>query len=226
MSTWLPHIVRAGECLSELAYRRATSAKAVWTHPKNAELRAARPNPEVLAPGDLIWLPAEPSQSAFDVWPGMTLNAFATIPTRTIAIRLIDEDGTPVANEGFRVAGGKALPPAMTDEAGHALFEVPLTTREAVLILPSRHMQLVVKPGRLDPLCTLAGAVGRLQNLGYGAHDLDALSSAEREEYATFVLAWFQREQGLPATGTLDEATRAALSSRGGNDGTWEATGP
>jgi N-acetylmuramoyl-L-alanine amidase len=226
MSTWLPHVVRRGECLSDLAYRRATSPELVWTHPKNAELKAARPNPEVLAPGDLIWLPQEPARSAFDVWPGATVNAFATIPSRTLSVRLIDDHGAPLVHESFSVVGGKASPPAMTDGAGQALFEVPLTAKEAVLSLSSRAIRLVVRPGRLDPLCTLTGAVGRLQNLGYGVLEIDGLSSSERDEYATFLLAWFQRDQALPATGTLDEATRAALSTIAGDDGTWAETGP
>jgi len=198
----------------------------VWTHPKNAELKAARPNPEVLAPGDLIWLPREPAQSVFDVWPGSTVNAFATIPSQTLCVRLIDDDGAPVAHESFSVVGGKAHPPAITDEAGRALFEVPLTAKDALLSLPSRDVRLLVKPGRLDPLCTVTGVVGRLQNLGYGLLELDVLSSSERDEYATFLLAWFQRDQGLPATGTLDEATKAALSTIAGDDGTWAETGP
>lgn len=226
MSAWLPHVVRPGECLSEMAYRRACSAATVWTHVKNAELKALRPNPEVLAPGDVIWLPKGPSARALDVWPGMTLNAFATIPSRTLTVRLIHDDGTPLAHEAFEVVGGRAPPPATTDEAGHAVFEVPMTTKEASLILPARALRLVVKPGRLDPISTLEGAVGRLHNLGYGGHDLDRLSPAEWDEYVPFLLAWFQREQGLPPTGILDDATKAALSSRGGDDGRWEVSGP
>lgn len=221
---WLPRVVRSGECLSELAYRHGTRAETVWLHPKNAELKASRLNPEVLSPGDVVWLPREPARRGFDVSPGMALNAFATIPPRTIAVRLIHEDGEPLANEPFSVVGGKARPPGMTDETGCASFEVPVTGREALVTLPTRGVQLVVRPGKLRPLSTIEGAVGRLQNMGYGVHELDHLSCEQRDEYATFLFAWFQRDRGLPVTGTLDETTRSTLSRVSGDDGTWQAS--
>lgn len=54
----MEHVVRQGECLSAIAKRYGfASYRIIYDHPDNAELRRARPNPNLLFPGDVIVIP-------------------------------------------------------------------------------------------------------------------------------------------------------------------------
>ena len=58
--TMRPYVVRQGDYLTGLADRHGFDPKQVWEDQRNAELRAERPSPEVLAPGDIVFLPEHP----------------------------------------------------------------------------------------------------------------------------------------------------------------------
>src|SRR5262245_13433434 len=52
------HIVIQGEHLSSIARKYGfTSYKTIWDHGKNAELKKERQNPNVLFPGDELFIP-------------------------------------------------------------------------------------------------------------------------------------------------------------------------
>jgi hypothetical protein len=52
------HIVRNGENLTVIANKyRYSEWKTIYNHPQNAEFRRKRPNPNVIVPGDVIYIP-------------------------------------------------------------------------------------------------------------------------------------------------------------------------
>src|SRR5260221_607385 len=51
------YVVKEGDCLASLAYARGLYWRSVWSHPRNAALKKARKNPNVLLPGDRVHLP-------------------------------------------------------------------------------------------------------------------------------------------------------------------------
>jgi N-acetylmuramoyl-L-alanine amidase len=51
------HTVTQGECISSIAERYGLFWETVWNHPNNAELRQQRENPNVLRPGDVVFVP-------------------------------------------------------------------------------------------------------------------------------------------------------------------------
>jgi hypothetical protein len=214
---WVPYVVRKGDTVSRLAYRRRTTVKEVWGHPKNAELAALRKNPDVLCPADLLWLPPEDAPLAASVSPGGEVTVRAAIPTFTLRIALHDDDGKPLAGAAFEVDGGEVLPPGKTDGDGVAVFKTWVTTRSVVLRLPDRGLEFPVAIGGLDPAATRSGAVGRLRNLGL-YFDEDRGPEAE-DSYFRSVLFQFQEKHGLEETGELDEPTQAKLAELGGEDG-------
>ena len=65
-------MVRQGDYLSKLAFTMGVDADATWNHSGNDELRAKRPNPEMLHPGDILSLP-EPVAAPIRVSPGASL---------------------------------------------------------------------------------------------------------------------------------------------------------
>lgn len=201
-----PYVIRQGDYLSQLAFQHGFDADAVWNAPDNEALRRARPNRELLAPGDLLQIPVAPiEEPALEI--GASNRYVARVPTVRVTLELGDEDRA-LANEPYRVEGLGRPISGQSDGSGHVEIEVPVTTREVHVALPGRGMVIPVQVGHLDPVETLNGVRQRLQHLGH--YDLGG-RPAEPEDDAV-ALRRFQRDRQLPATGELDDATRRALS--------------
>jgi hypothetical protein len=220
-SDWVPHIVRRSETLGALAYRHRTTVAKIWNDDKNADLKAKRKNPNVLAPGDLLWLPPrEITPSPIHISPGGTVTVSANIPRHTVKVKLHDDADKPLASVPFEVDGGLVEPDAKTDGDGVATFETWVTTKAVTLRLPSLSRELTVLVGALDPLATKSGFVGRLRNLGL--YCKEARDPEAEAIYFRAVLLEFQEKYELKQTGELDQPTQDKLAELAGDDGTWE----
>lgn len=200
------HVVRQGECLYSIAARYGTTASALHDHPKNAELKQSRPDPSVLAPGDLVWVPSDPPPK-LSISSGGThrFKAPATIATE---IQLQHVPGHPVADKPYQLRVGAAIYRGRTTSEGVVKVKAPIHAGGGDLtIWPSgtenegSPVHIEVAFGGLDPISEPSGVIGRLENLGYRA--ADDLPGA---------LSGFQATHGLPVTGQLDDATRDALT--------------
>jgi hypothetical protein len=51
------YTVRSGDCMSSLAFDRGFIWETLWNHPKNADLKSKRRDPNILLEGDVVWIP-------------------------------------------------------------------------------------------------------------------------------------------------------------------------
>ena len=51
------HTVVQGECLSSIAAKAGFTVDALWNLPENAQLKSTRKDPNVLYPGDVVFVP-------------------------------------------------------------------------------------------------------------------------------------------------------------------------
>lgn len=59
------HIVQKGECLSGIAWEHGfTNWRKIYDHPNNAQFRAERPNPDLIYPGDTLFIPEREAKHA------------------------------------------------------------------------------------------------------------------------------------------------------------------
>ncbi len=208
------YVVRQGDYLSRIAHALGVDARVIWDHPRNAALRAARPNPEILHPGDVLHVPAP--EGGRPVRPGTSNRYRGAPPTVPLRLRLRDDAGAALAGAPFVVRGADAEIRGTTDGDGVARFEVPVTARRVSLELCDLGRTYVVSVGEMDPVSEPSGVWKRLRHLGYlgsrhigpgGAHG-GPLSRA---------LHRFQVDAGLEGTGRIDQATRDALVAAHGS---------
>jgi hypothetical protein len=205
---WMPYVVQQGDHVEKLAFLRGVTAEEVWSHPKNAELKAKRKSMHQLLPGDVLSLPDAP-MDWLSLDQGTTNSYVARVPLKDFELIVRGKDG-PLSGAPYVIAGlphreGEPAPRGTTDGSGSVKFEAPVTTREVTVILPRHHIEYVMRIGDMDPHDEPSGAMQRLKNLGFLARDAHAGEDISR------AIALFQLQVGLPVTGALDGATQPAL---------------
>ena len=202
----IPYVVATGDFLAALALRHGFDAEAVWSHEKNADLRALRGTPDILQAGDILCFPRAPRPGPHVQARGS--NAYrvreATAPV-TLSLR---QGQALLANEPCLVHGPGAPQHLTTDGRGVLTFRAPLLIATVTLEVPRLSIVRLLRVGHLDPLASASGVRQRLRNLGFAPIDPIALQAPEELAAA---IKRFQKAQGIRVTGQLDEATRDAL---------------
>lgn len=205
------HVVKDGECMTAIAAAHGfPDHEAIYDHPDNAELKAQRPSPNVLAPGDVVSVPARDAQGV-----SVPVNAahrfVLTRPAKELRIVLRDAMGEPLADEPYTLElEGEPPREGRTDGGGVVREPVPLRARRATLLVRARALALrlgALRPLRHAPSDGIRGLQARLHNLGHrlGAED------GELGPRTRAAIAMFQHEHGLAIDGEPSDAVLDAL---------------
>lgn len=174
-----PYIIRQGDHLSSVAYRCGFDADAVWNDPKNAQLRQVRPDPNILDPGDVLYIPDQDAPPVMKSLTTGSTNAFVSdAPTVTLTQQFIGPDATTYASRAYTIQELDQLTGLATDENGFARFPVPVTLATATLVFTDTGELWALRIGEMDPINTPLGIFKRLQNLGYLGLDVQFDSSS------------------------------------------------
>ncbi len=205
-----PYVVKQGDYLRRLAHERGFQPDVVWEHAANKDLRERRDNPEILAPGDILYVPA-PDALAHPIEPASVNRYRAKRERAPVNLKLMN--GTaPLANARCRVIGAAAAPiDASTDGDGMLSLEAPLHVPSLRLEFADAGLTFTVKLGHIDPITEVSGVRQRLTNLGFAGLDGDDFDDGWDDPRVIYSLKVFQREQGLDVTGEMSDATRDAL---------------
>ena len=211
-----PHLVRQGEHLALLALRMGFDADKVWKAAENKSLRDAGRLPEILAAGDVLFVPSEPDGPKLKVKPKTTNSYTATIPKVSVTLTLLDETRKPFASKSYTVYGAGEPIEDTTDGNGNAKLTLPVDVTEVTLELDDSGHRFHIRVGHLDPLETPSGAMQRLVHLGYLSSARLHLDAIEDLIVRNAIMA-FQRAQAIDVTGIVDAATQSALKSAHGS---------
>jgi hypothetical protein len=142
-----PWVTKQGDFILHLANTFGFDADTVWQDPSNAQLRAIRPNPNLLAPGDVLSIPDPPTQPPpmTSLTPGST-NRFVAPdpPTMTLTHKFVGFDATTYASKAYTVQELDQLTGLQSDENGVVTFQAPVTLKTATVSSPRQE-----NPGRL-----------------------------------------------------------------------------
>lgn len=204
------HSVKQGEHISALAHQyNFFDYHLIWDDSANADLKAARDNPFVLYPGDVITIPdkQERTVSAADA----TIHTFqVTQPKLMLRIVIKDYFSDPIANAACVLEVEGVTKTETTTDAGVIEREIAATDTKGRLVIMDS--DIAVQIGNLDPVDTETGQVARLNNLGYAAGplgdvDADLLNSAVEEFQCDHNI----RDGSGKVTGVYDARTQAKL---------------
>ena len=208
MGSGRSYTCRQGDCISSIAARFGLPGKLIWEHPDNAELKQLRGDPNVLLPGDKVFVP-EPGQRPVSAQTGGSHSFTFTAPRTRLKVRL-QAGGAPRKNKAYTLVldDGTTLT-GTTDADGLLDAQIPARAREATVRIEVPGLgteSLVLRLGHLDPVTEVSGVQQRLCNLGFHCE-----ASGVLDEDTRAALALFQEAQGLEPTGKLDDGARDAI---------------
>ena len=208
------YVVQQGECLASIAYENGLLPDTLWNHPKNASLKAGRKDPNILMPGDRVYIPEVREREESCATDGTYIFQLSQ-PTEMLRVVLLDSDGNPRKSLQYTIKL-KGSKPKSGRTGADGVVKVPIlpNTREAELVVQSdlgeETYELYL--GAIDPPTTLTGIQARLNNLGYFCGEVDGLMGP----LTAGALQRFQKNQNLTANGKLDGNTRDALVKQHG----------
>jgi N-acetylmuramoyl-L-alanine amidase len=205
------HVVQPGECLASIASQYGfADYKAIYEHPDNADFKKARPNPNLVFPGDPISIPDKQVKKV-DAAQRQHHKFKVKIPKKMLRLILKDHAGKPLANKPCVLSVGGEDRKLTTDGDGKITQPVRVDFTDATLAIGGRVLRL--RFGNLNPIAEtpdggVSGVKGRLKNLGYNVAD----AQGDADDATVAALALFQSENSLEPTGMLDDTTAKKLA--------------
>ena len=210
------HTVVQGEHLSSIARKYGlASYKTIWDHAQNAELKKQRQNPNVILPGDRLFIPDREEREESG---GTEKRHRFQVKTEKLTLRLVLEDlyGKPIANASCELRVENDVFELTTSGQGKIEQDIKPTDERAFLTIkdpqtPVNEMQIPIMIGHLDPVEEVSGQKARLNNLGYFAGPLEGKSDEENQARFLSAIEEFQCDHGLLVDGKCGPQTQAKL---------------
>jgi len=202
------HTVEQGECLSSIARRYGLTWKILWDNSHNAELRKKREDPNVLMPGDQVYV-REMKQRTTSKGDKAT-HSFKRkgVPTK-LRLRLMRDDKSR-ANERYVLTVDGTSTTGTLDGNGQLEGVIPCDARSGNVVVGDDVDGYPLDLGALDPVGEATGLQGRLNNLGFYCGEVDGIVGPRtRTAIRQFQVA--HASEGLRATGNADDKTKALL---------------
>ena len=207
------YTVVQGECVESIAFESGFFWQTIWNHPRNAAIKQARGSPNVLLPGDRLYIP-EIRLKTVDR-PTDKKHRFVR-KCMTSKLRLcLKQVGEPRRKQPYYlVIDGKPCK-GKTDGDGCIEVVIPPNAKSGKLVIGDHlwnRQILVLELGAMDPITDIAGVQKRLQNLGFVCEP-----SGEMDELTSGAIAAFQKSEDLEPTGEINQQTIEKLKERYGS---------
>lgn len=196
--------VKQGDCISSVAFEKGFFPATIWDHPNNKELKDKRKDPNVLLPGDSLFVPDKRINEVSK--PTNEVHKFRIKNTpKLLRVQFIDLE-TPVANMDFEFEIDGVLKTGKTDNEGWINEYIDPSARKGQLTFADgSKFELLL--GNLDPVDEISGIQGRLWRLGLFEGKIDGKLTDETKA----AIALFQTSCDLEATGEPDQSTKDEL---------------
>ena len=209
------HEVKQGECLSSIAKQYGfRDWKVIYDDPNNKDFKKARPDPNVIAPGDMIFIPdKKDATKKVSISTEQKHKFKVTLPKTLLRIVVKDDEEKPIAGKPYALVLGKETRKGATkgDGSVEEKVDVGVTKGELTIWLDKAdegdHLFWNIAIGHLDPVDEVAGVQARLNNLGFFCGQPDGRVG----RHTIAALKGFQQAAGLKTTGKPDDDTKKKL---------------
>ena len=206
-------IVQDGDCMSSIAVDTGFAWQTLWNLPENSDLKARRKNPNVLFPGDRVYIP----DLRLKNYSAATDNRYKlrrkSIPSR-LKIQCL-QYGKPLRNKPYRLTlqGDSRDFRGNTDGDGKINIAISPKAEGGTLIVgdSGKEVRYEISLGTMNPIDTISGIKSRLANLGFYRGIID------ESEDASFRAAvrGFRAQYQLPAGDKVDDQMKNRLQGLG-----------
>jgi hypothetical protein len=197
------------DCIKSIADSNGFFWETLWDHDQNADLKKRRGDPDVLMPGDEVYVPVKRVKTE----NGATekKHRFKRKGVPSVARFVVRRKGQPRASVRYVLKVDGQIIEGTTDGRGLIEAAVPPTARTGVLQLEEDGLveEYEVSLGGLNPVSDISGARQRLSNLGYKCVEDDP------ESFRSALRA-FQGASDLEPSGELDDTTQKKLAEAHG----------
>lgn len=207
------HTVAQGEHVPGIAWSYGFhDYRTVWSHPNNADLKNKRQNPNVLFPGDRLFIPDREQGEA--TRPTDQKHKFVvSAPVLKLRLTLEDQYEKPIFDAACVLIVDSDSRRLTSDGRGTLELEIPLLAKQSVLVIqdadktPHNDVQIPIKIGHLDPVEEVSGQQARLNALGYFLAEVDGKPGPDFQS----AVEEFQCEHSLTVDGVCGPRTQAKL---------------
>jgi hypothetical protein len=233
-----PYVIRQGDFLLKVAHKFGFDADTIWNDAKNDALRQVRPNPNILLPGDVLYIPDQANRTpALKPLVTGTTNTFTShTPTLSLTCKFIGAEAATYASKAFTVQELADLVGLQTDDQGVATFPIPVTLTRATITFIETGECVELGIAAMDPINSLEGIFKRLQNLGHIPREVDGVpvESSGDLKMMRRGLRYFKASQSsgddaaggsTPSESPSDPTGDGRSASTGQGDSGWDAAG-
>ncbi len=208
------HTVEQGEYLSQIASQYGfRSYETIWNHPSNAALKQKRDNPNVLLPGDRLFIPEK--RDSPQGRPTDNKHQFQVTSTKlSLRLRLTNRFDNPIANRRCALEFNGERKVLSTTGEGQVETPIPQTTHQAHLTLDdpiNGPLQQDLRVGDLDPVTEPSGQLARLVNMGYYLGEQDTVDDEQLRSAIEEFQCDHHQDYNLTVDGVCGPKTQNAL---------------
>lgn len=178
-------IVGDGDSCTNIAHAAGHTVNKVWNHGQNAALKAKRKDPNVLFPGDELFVPdIETEEIDCPVDQKHTFKLTSEPAKFRTQLFMLDE---PRKNEAYTLVIDGKVYTGTTDGDGKLEHEIPADAQGGTLMLKGGKEKYPIRIGYLNPVAETSGVQQRLNNLGFNAGTEDGqMNDATRKALTAF----------------------------------------
>lgn len=207
--------VGEAECLNSIANKFGFLPDTLWRHPKNADLRVARKDHNILMPEDRLYVPELTRREESCATDQRHHFRRKGVPSK-VKIRLLDHDlPDPYAGKPYKLDADGTIREGKVDSDGYVQEPVdPGASCVTLTVGEGPEAEIfTLKMSALDPINSVRGAQQRLRNLGLlmlsepsNNWTVEAIEALKR-----FQSAYVLENDDEPPSGEFDEPTRSKL---------------